>query len=171
MSEISFSRLLSYQQLNITPLEYEALASIRDQLSTGQISYYSMKELVEGKYDENRPDRLFNMDAFTSVVYAAGTDLNVEGDSGKWCGTAHCIGGWIKEILNIPDLDGLSLALRRELFYPDIDRDLWYHITPAQAVAAIDNFLSTGNPKWPSVTGAPQVPNVWSTGNAYDQSR
>jgi hypothetical protein len=93
-----------------------------------------------------------------------GFDMTMFLNSEHPCGTACCIGGYMR-LTTVKD--GVERAARGEvqyfsqigadiddhepferLFYPDVDNRPWREMTPAIAVQAIDNFLS-GNTKDP----------------------
>lgn len=85
----------------------------------------------------------------------------------SWCGSAGCIGGWVGKYLGLRVLSGEFtchdvLELESDdtrdslhgLFYPNeqiIPNP--YSATPSQAAVAIDNYLSSGDPKWKEVMG------------------
>lgn len=93
-------------------------------------------------------------------------DMNTACKPNGECGTVSCIGGTMALIMgkNIGEADlyvrdtstevvgGKSPALGK-LFYPGRDgySGDWSAITPAQAIAAIDNFLAGGHPRWMEV--------------------
>lgn len=127
--------MLTAQELNIRPAEYRALLQVRKWLNAEKIT-------------ENFPVRL-NME--TAILT-------------RDCGTVACIGGFMvlahnhlqpKVRLNTSqERDVAKYVMRRyspalyKLLYPKMDTAS--KITPQQAVVAIDNFLATGDPKWPT---------------------
>jgi hypothetical protein len=146
--------VLSHKALGITQAEHRALLEIRE-LFAGDQFHHDPGQCLD------RPN---------------GFNMNVAMDEGE-CGTSGCIGGWmhaamtrdhtapcvrVSEYVN----SGRSRALG-PLFYPFTDhnfRDLkdqdgqswdfpYELIPPVYALKAIDNFLSTGDPDWPSACG------------------
>jgi hypothetical protein len=88
---------------------------------------------------------------------AAGFNMNLWGDlscdMASTCGTVRCIGAWAEHIAQTRfEPLGRPEGLER-LFFPDKDGgDYDYDaITPAQAAAALSNYLTTGEPRWPEV--------------------
>lgn len=78
-------------------------------------------------------------------------------DSSKSCGTAHCIGGWVRiyyKNINYNKDETFSLFYPREADIP------WYKITTCHAVKAIDNFLETGDPNWGDALTNTECPHV-----------
>jgi|688.fasta_scaffold00471_36 hypothetical protein len=90
------------------------------------------------------------------------------------CGTAMCIGGFVKIFgqLEIPvgskitisrdEAEGISSYVEsfklgsslRDLFYPESRFD-YTRITAEQAAVAITNFLEEGDPAWATIEGIP----------------
>lgn len=70
------------------------------------------------------------------------------------CRSVGCIGGWGEAFFEedwdadegIPTL-GLTLRQAKALFYPD-SIGWWSRIMPKHAVAALDNVIETGWPRW-----------------------
>jgi hypothetical protein len=147
-------RALSHKALGITEAEHRALLEVRELFAKGTFHHDAQKEF-------NRPDG-FNMDCHL-----------VEED----CGTTGCIGGWMWAAMSRDRTTTSTSAgayVNRErsamlhpLFYPfkdasnrdivdddGLDFDFPYElIPPTYALKAIDNFLATGNPDWPTVCG------------------
>jgi hypothetical protein len=146
--------MIELSKLGISPSEYGNLIKVRDMLAASVIPH----NLDQGK----APGDSFNMYA------ACRKEHN--------CGTAMCIGGWIRlfELDLAADEKGVYTISEahqrdisgyvhdrggpiRELFWPKTNRDYFLspsemrRITPAQAVKAIDNFLHTGKPYWHEV--------------------
>lgn len=74
------------------------------------------------------------------------------------CGSVGCIGGWAKFFFNEdPEEPGNCLGLSdnqaRALFYPDSISG-WSSITRKQAMAALDNVIACGWPKWREIVKA-----------------
>ena len=105
----------------MTNEEHEALIKVRDLLDSGAL---------DGQFSMN---------------YAEAIDD---------CGSVRCIGGWMAHYMSIPDASRYVSrhAELHDLFYPGSDIDVdWDDITPAQAVQAIDNFITTGEPEWSTI--------------------
>jgi hypothetical protein len=149
---------LPLDQLQISNTELQALLRTRGILSRSIIRHVDTDS--EDRIELKENEAVFNM----------GNTCN-----SYECGTAMCIGGWMKLLmLNIrPIAKGLydisSSAMDSiesyvvdnrptvtdrpiaALFYPDVKE--YETLTAEHAVAAIDNFLTTGAPDWPGVTG------------------
>lgn len=139
---------LSANALAITDAEYKALLEIRELFADNRFHH-------DPRVDADKPD------GFNMLCPLAESK----------CGTTACIGGWMFEAMkrdrtttarsagNYVSRDR-SNALR-PLFYPfidDPDVDCPYDvITPDAALAAIDNFLSIGDPDWHSILVADEV--------------
>lgn len=145
-------------QLGLTESELDALLRVRDLLDAG---------LIEHDPERNNPDH----DRPTKPRF----DIGVIHED-RSCGTTLCIGGWTKLIdLGIDTDEGGHLPISsrskdiidlfvmdakdglRNLFYPNAI-DKWDRITPKRAVAAINNFVETGFPKWRQVVA--EVPST-----------
>jgi hypothetical protein len=135
--------VLSATAIRITAGEHRALLEIRDLFAK---NFFKHDPHGDADYPEG-----FNMDY-------------VERETD--CGTTCCIGGWIWAAMNrdratASPTAGLFVsrdrsAALRPLFYPDHDEidDMAYaDIPPGAALAAIDNFLATGNPDWQRACG------------------
>ena len=146
--------VLSPDRLGILPYEHKALLEIRGLFAAGKFWHDPDSELL-------KPDG-FNMNTIV-----------VEGD----CGTTCCIGGWMflamQRDRTAPCISAYQYVHKYrsqalcQLFMPFIDfhgKDLrdqhgqsydfpYELMPPAFALTAIDNFLATGNPNWPAVTG------------------
>lgn len=81
------------------------------------------------------------------------------------CGTAMCIGGHVKFFMlgdvNVRNHatvitnyvhDHRSDALYK-LYFPQDIHISWDYITRPMAIEAIDNFMRTGDPSWPTIEG------------------
>jgi hypothetical protein len=144
--------VLSAAYLRITPEEHAALLETRELIA--KKAYHDAE--VEGL----APDG-FNMNTII-------TDSD--------CGTTACIGGWMFLIMErngvapskraVEYVNNLRSRELQPLFYPftnvnqgrlldrhgnEYDFPPYELIPPAWAVAAIDNFLTTGDPNWPAV--------------------
>lgn len=132
------------EELEITYEEYEALKQVKCLLDTGTI-----------------PEENFNMKFFF--------------DGEQDCGTVCCIGGWMQVLMGLGNvktrqksllqhpLTDVQFYLRAKLkcgedssaldplFYPIVKDIAWDQISKTQAIQAIDNFLETGDPKWPEI--------------------
>lgn len=155
-------KIASLSELGITEEELDALLATREILALGV-------KVGEAGFDMSTPiDRTNKNHTADPVV----TGLP-EGKT-YHCGSALCIGGWMKLImLNVmPAKDGnlwitdeqetkISNYVYNEkihypifkLFYPDHDfgprwSPAFESITKEQAVKAIDNFLAFADPKW-----------------------
>lgn len=65
------------------------------------------------------------------------------------CGTVMCIGGYITHQPDItPELRDFLQTTTPDLFYPPCRFVDYYKITPAQAITAINNYLTHGDPQW-----------------------
>ncbi len=106
----------------MTNEEHAALIKVRDALASGKL------------------DGHFDMNQAISV-----------------CGTFACIGGHMAQLMGMTEFNAINeYVLGNDelhvLFYPDDRAGVdWDDITPAQAVLAIDNFLSSGDPEWNEV--------------------
>lgn len=154
--------MLNNKDLGLSYPEYESLVRVRDMLRSGMI-----KEALDfrSRSDGYLPAGLnFNMD------YTAR-----RGD----CGSVCCIGGWVYALTygeEYKDKDGNVLYKYDDhvadefvfgasgglyaLFYPNEDHTrpdgtYWSYrrITAQQAAQAIDNYLTTGQPRWGDILG------------------
>ena len=138
------------------------------------IKHYEHRALLEirGLFASNT----FIHDPDQCVDKPDGFNMNVSLDEGD-CGTTGCIGGWMFAAMQrdraapCVTAHGYVSNYRSQalgpLFFPFCDikmRDLLDQdgstydfpfdlLPPAFALAAIDNFLATGDPDWPSATG------------------
>ena len=146
--------ILSHEKLKISFKEWLALIAIRAALESGAIEH----NRDAGKWGsggtqfltKNPGVHVFNMANCMSEAN---------------CGTVGCIGGYMGTVMfdKVEEADSFVRAadpswFRRnarftDLFYPPRGpSDVAYEtITAAQAVRAIDNFLTTGKPKWAEV--------------------
>lgn len=133
----------THQELGITFAEYGALLGTRAMLVEEVLRFTPEKVTVP------------NIHAFNMGIACIGHS----------CGSVSCIGGTMGLIMG-KGRDGADAYTYEHgyhtlgpLFFPGRDRstvgyDVDYNvITPAQAVAAIDNFLNTGKPNWGAVLG------------------
>lgn len=125
-------------ELGLTQPELDALVRVRGRLSEGKIAFALDTSTGSGAR--------FNM-TFSFIA--------------QECGTIGCIAGWVGYDLAGGEryeanrrtdrlLDNSDGGLW-SLFYPDVEYSRWGSIVPADAVRAIDNFLSTGEPDWAGV--------------------
>ena len=147
---------LSAAALEITPAEHKAAIEIRGLLAADK----------------------FHHDPDVDVDKPNGFNMNVSLEEGE-CGTTGCVGGWMFLVMQrdrtLPANcyrahDYITKYRSRALsplFYPFTNRNfrdlLDQHgeaydfpfdlLPPAYAATAIDNFLTTGDPNWPEVTG------------------
>ncbi|MEH2517408.1 hypothetical protein V1279_002981 [Bradyrhizobium sp. AZCC 1610] len=144
------------QELGITYPEYKALIEIRELFANNKFDHDQHVDMTSGNG--------FNMNCIVS-----------EGE----CGTTACIGGWMflamERDRTLPVgcfrafqyVQSYRSAALGPLFFPFCNREMrdlldqhgqnydfpFELVTPAMALQAIDNFLTTGNPNWPEVTG------------------
>jgi hypothetical protein len=150
MSEGSRMLVLSAQALQIKPAEHKAILEIRELFAKDVFVHDPDLELA-------KPD---------------GFNMNIPMDSSE-CGTTCCIGGWMFKAMerdrtapcvHIGDyVNNVRSSALGPLFLPftnvngatfDGDYDFPLELmTPKMALAAIDNFLATGDPNWPLVCG------------------
>jgi hypothetical protein len=138
------AKVIDHRELGTTFSQWMALLSIRAMLDVGALAY-------DGKADIEPAVHKFNMG-----IAALKHD----------CGTVGCIGGYVG-LLNgmtaglAADFVGGVRGALYALFYPSYrGRECTYaDIKPAQAVKAIDNYLSTGKPRWHEVLGTDRA--VW----------
>lgn len=65
------------------------------------------------------------------------------------CGTVMCIGGYITNQPDItPELHEFIDGTDLDIFYPPRGFENYCKITPAQAITAINNYLTHGDPQW-----------------------
>lgn len=131
-------KYLSPSKLGLTDRQFAALLGTRALLASGVLKHEPNLNSndVEGK--------VFNM-AWWNENFC-----HVEGG----CGTARCIGGTMDWLLGEDSylFDHPSDALISKLFLPDELKGFqWEDLTNDHAVAAIDNFLYYGKPKWKQV--------------------
>lgn len=120
------------RQLGITSKELDVLMDVRNKLCSGEYKHVVINMLGTSMDDTCRTG--FNMRIWD-------------------CGTACCIGGWMNRECyewGPKHSPKHSSALQR-LFYPDLDPNKWSSLSTCDAVAAIDNFVETGDPKWAEV--------------------
>jgi len=114
------------RRLKITSAELEALLWVRDELASGRIKHEPTDRKQLCKLALGAPSA-FNMSFFR-------------------CGTAACVGGWMKHKLGD---DVVFSAPFMNLFYPlSWPTGSLEDIQPKHAVRAIDSFLKNGYPKW-----------------------
>lgn len=97
------------------------------------------------------PDERFNMMWWSVNAEDARQFTHVR--HANYCGTICCIGGWTEALFPehaARDTLGLTDQEAYDLFYPEHLRDEaeWQSVTPAQAVAVLDNYLATGEIDW-----------------------
>lgn len=122
---------LSAAELGISDRERAGLIEVRDDLASGRVKHAPVLELSTAEY-EGEPDAcFFNMG---------------EWDGTSECGTAHCIGGFMRA-RGCFKYTEYSDSLQ-SLFYPT--KGYLFDLTVDQAVRAIDHFLSgAGDECWP----------------------
>lgn len=86
-------------------------------------------------------------------------NMGVTCKQNKHCGSVHCIGGTMALLMGMDPHTANDYVAEKEfgsrtkglsaLFYPkDFDYD---RITPKQMIAAIDNYLKDGKPRWDTI--------------------
>jgi hypothetical protein len=138
-SPASSDRVSAWARGKFPAATIEALLRVRDRLESGAIPH------TPSVYIAHEVDS-FNMATFHNK---------------NGCGSVACIGGWLAVELGRKALTFEWKEVCRDAnFYPlfmGMDRQIPMEaITPAQAVAAIDNFVlhSPGDPRWNEVTRA-----------------
>lgn len=134
-------------ELGIPENWHAALVLVRHKLASGELQ----------RIEADEPDTIpkgewFNMNFWNYSNH-------------RECGTVRCIGGWCEAIGGFRFTNGLSAGFDfdavytglQDLFYP-ADLRKFGGITVAQAVAAIDNYLETGEAKWKEVLAVPGQP-------------
>jgi hypothetical protein len=146
--------VLSAARLGIAPYEHKAALEIRELFASGKVWH-------DPDLENLKPDG-FNMNTVVSE---------------DECGTTACIGGWmflamVRDRTN-PCVTAYQYVHKYRstalgpLFFPftdfngrslldecDQEYDFPFELMPPEfALAAIDNFLATGDPNWPAVTG------------------
>ncbi len=134
-------KYLTAEQLGITRKEWLALTVLLQGLKEGRFGHerYSAKPVEE--HDMNQP--------------MIGFDMGIAGST-YHCHTVRCIGGWMATIMGyeldsgIQDyvFNGHSVPLTSLLFPTRAQMD---RINQADAVRAIENFLTIGKPQWDAV--------------------
>lgn len=129
------------EELGLTLQEYAALIGVRGLLATKQLTYVSERRAV----DEHNH---FNMCHWIKKGWTECAP----------CGSIMCIGGSMDWLMGKPIVQGSNFYTRQHdkpihaLFFPEeLNVGLWNKIKPKHAVQAIDNFLTTGKPKWEEV--------------------
>lgn len=127
--------MMTARKLGLTKKELEALLAVRDGLASGAYKH------VRNFSDTKSKKPMFNM------TQACVSDS---------CGTIGCIGGWMARQMGLNEIEAHDYVYETpgktyDLFFPKGLNGDWDKITPKQAVKAIDNFLETGDPKWPQV--------------------
>jgi hypothetical protein len=148
--------MLTAAELKMSQEELDALLKVREMLANGQIEH---------------------RDTYAGKLPACGLDMSVPQEKHR-CGTAMCIGGWVKTfMLGVkPDAKGVYHLTDREghevakyvhrhcddpddegyvplctLYYPQDTGWDWEDLKPIHGIQAIDNFLATGDADWASV--------------------
>lgn len=133
--------MLTPSDLGISPAVHDALLWVREELASGRLRHVADDSILPG----------FNMN-----IWGSPTD----------CQTPHCIGGWANHrLFTLGSKDDINTYCQwaadlkeapplHILFYPfhneDCDGlDMSYDdITAKQALAALDNYLTTGHANW-----------------------
>lgn len=119
-----------YEKRGITFQELGALLGTREML---------VRKILSGQ-----GERIFDMGTYCSH---------------RECGTASCIGGTMAIIMNeVPGDYGQNTKSQplHILFHPP-KAYVWPSVTAKQSIAAIDNWLKTGNPKWEKILKRSQL--------------
>jgi len=146
--------VLSAQRLDIKPYEYKAVLEVRELFASGKVWH--------DQHVENLKPDGFNMNLIVCEAE---------------CGTTACLGGWMFLAMQRDHTNPCISAYQYvhnyrstalgPLFFPFTDCngrtlrdedgqdfDFPFELMPPEfALAAIDNFLATGDPDWPAVTG------------------
>lgn len=133
--------IMSANNLAITEAEHRALLEIRGHFAAG-----TFRHDVEMEADQRDG---FNME---------------QAEKETKCGTTCCIGGWMYQAMARDRTTRSASATRyvhydrsdalHPLFFPeDIDDMAYADITPGAALAAIDSFISSGDPDWRKALG------------------
>jgi hypothetical protein len=132
---------LTADALAITEKEHKALIKVLGLLDCGELKHV---KLVFGYHPaawvESQQDSAFNMGSFE-------------------CGTARCIGGWVRSFLKEEDENykesytnpanpGLYDLYFPGLIYSIYGEHRFNDITVAQAACALRSYLTTGNAQW-----------------------
>lgn len=149
-------KYLSATELQITPEELKALIKVKRFLKTLELPKDIRSRFQHSKMEAVNPKPpKFNMSQPISIYD---------------CGTACCIGGWIKIVLSgqkLKEVIAIPFALIEEihsyvwsqfnangpmkrLFFPGngLNPKDYDTITPALAIAEITKFLTTGKAEW-----------------------
>jgi hypothetical protein len=142
----------THNELGISSAEHAALLKVKDVLADipMPVNLESLDHVRRRAGVTNSPVK-FNM-----------IDAKAEYE----CGTAFCIGGFMKlamlrkpfdavtltddEVTGIRNYVYQSFGGLRELFFPP-ELVSYRSITQAQALQAIENFLTTGDPSWDAI--------------------
>lgn len=138
------SKYKTSKQLGIQTWERKALIDTMKHLSKIPDFDGSVKDTKEGEnyfaIGTTAQSKYFDHDGFQRKEYN--------------CGTIACIGGWAYLIAHgftaTYEADDYVISMNMDyplygLFYPSGD---WGLINTKMAIKAIDNFLTTGDPKW-----------------------
>lgn len=136
---------MPYDATDLSPVTEKTIAKIRAKENLARLRDFIGSLPPEG----------FDMNTWNSPTLAMAKRVNAA--PVHRCGSVGCIGGWGELLFGawsgawsgaVPEL-GLSERQANALFYPYAlgDRN-WDKITQKQAMAAIDNVIACGWPKW-----------------------
>lgn len=136
------------RELGLKNKHYCALVKALDALQNGCIRHVKAPGFLVGDGSDTKVDR-FNMNFWRTEAS---------------CGTVACIGGTAEVVAGLPMFSLSSVAEDMggdsglyHLFYPhELDRgewnaDSWDKITTKHAIKALQNYLTSGDPKWTEV--------------------
>lgn len=130
------TKMKDHHTLKITFAEWLALIGVRNAMASGGITHDA-----NGQSSVVPNEHTFNMNC-TGKVYN--------------CGSVACIGGYMAMAMGVGGADEISDYVYgrerlRTLFFPSKCGHIYEKITPKHAIKAIDNFLTSGAPKWRDV--------------------
>lgn len=126
------------RQLCINEDVYKALIWFKNQVKAGKLRH--VKDWASRSDNAKYTKLPFNMDTWGQA------DTLPTKKGAKYCGSVHCIGGWLETKMN----RALSPKEDRHLgglFYPHAVSD-WGRITPKSAVKVIEHYLKNGVIDW-----------------------
>lgn len=139
------SEFLPPVALDLSPEQHAALVKVLRLMENGALMHVNPGiGLITGGYGFGLT-RHFNMSRWRDgFIFKDGS-----------CGTVACIGGTAEMVGNVSFQDVIPPALDR-LFFVDYDgRGSMGKITVAQALQALRNYLTTGEPEWKQVLNGP----------------
>lgn len=134
------TKFLTAKQLGITPKTRSAMIWLLKQMEKGRVEHHTAPEWHEEFLTlQTMP---FNMSTWGDRT------RKDKLTPAKYCGTVHCIGGWIefKNRRKMPAADDDKLV---DLFCPiNVGLRSWANITVKQAQRTIKHYLTTGEINW-----------------------